>query len=172
MSSDKKIPQPPQPPDVERKLQFYPWQIAGIFLIALVPILALFNVFGETFETTSAASAELEVSVSYPSRYTYRMTNPVQISIHNISSQAIPTVTVRIDRSYLESFSNITFTPSAKTITGDAYEVELTDLKAGETQRVVAEIQAEKYGSHKAFITAVPEGAGPVEVSITTVVFP
>jgi hypothetical protein len=172
VGSDKEIPQPPQPPDVERELQFYPWQIAGIVLIALVPILALFNVFGEAFETTSAASAELEINVLYPARYTYSMINSVEVSVHNLSAQSIPTVTVRIDRSYLDSFSHVNITPGPKTITEDAYEVELTDLTAGEVRRVVAEIQGDKYGMHEAFITAVPEGAGPVEVSITTIVFP
>lgn len=172
MGSEKNIPRPPEPPDVDRKLQFYPWQLAGIMLIALVPILALFNVFGEAVETTGATGTSLEVSVMYPARYRYKMIDPVQISVHNISSQSIPTVTVRIDRSYLDSFSNVTLTPSAKTITEDAYEVELTDLKAGETRRVVAEIQAEKYGSHEAVIATVPEGAEPVEVSIETFVFP
>ena len=172
MGSDKKIPQPPESPDLERKLQFYPWQIAGVILIALVPILALFNVFGEALETTSAAGPDLEVSILYPARYRYKMIDPVQISVHNISAQAIPTVTVRIDRAYLDSFSNVTLTPSAKTITGEAYEVELTDLKAGETQQVVAEIQAEEYGWHEAVIATVPEGAEPVEVSIATFVFP
>ncbi len=172
MGPDKKIPQPPEPPDLDRKLQFYPWQIAGVFLIALVPILALFNVFGEATDTTRAAGTSLEVSVMYPARYRYKMIDPIQISVHNISSQSIPTVTVRIDRSYLDSFSNVTLTPSAKTITEDAYEVELTDLKADETKRVVAEIQAEEYGSHAGLIAAVPEGAEPVEVSIETFVFP
>lgn len=47
-NSSPEVPQPPEVPDIKRRIQLHPWQWIGIPLFLLIPILALFGVFGET----------------------------------------------------------------------------------------------------------------------------
>ena len=49
----------------------------------LVPVLALFGMFGETVDSMSAANAQLEMRVEYPTRFRYKMIDSITVSLHN-----------------------------------------------------------------------------------------
>ena len=172
MSSPNEVPQPPQPPRFERRLNFRPLQIVGIVYLLILPVLAVLGVFGESFDSVDASGAALEMTVDYPSRFRYKMLNTITVEVHNVSGETLDTVTVSFDASYIDQFSTVTFTPSVETVTGNEYQVELTDIGPDETQVVTVEIQAERYWRHSGTITASPGSGEPVEVEISTTVFP
>ena len=166
------VSQPPQPPQVARKLRFHVLQLVGMPLMMLIPVLALFGVFGETVHEVTESSQELEMHVRFPARFRYKMIDSVTVSLRNTSDQPIKTVHIAFDRAYVESFSTVTFTPSVEQITETVYIVELTDLQPGQVQIASLSIQAEKYGNHQGAITATQDGDPGLQAHITTLTFP
>lgn|SRR5688572_29232234 len=164
--------EPPQPPPIERKLKLYLTQIIGIPLLILVPVLALLGMFGETEDKVTTSNPQLEMQVDYPTRFRYKMLDSVIVSLSNTSAQPISAVEVGFERSYVEGFSTVTFTPAAHEITDSAYFVEVADLQPGETRIISVDIQAEKYGRHQGAITATAENAEALRVLIETFTFP
>ncbi|HSL43670.1 MAG TPA: hypothetical protein VK897_09580 [Anaerolineales bacterium] len=164
--------QPPQPPSIEPKIRFYPHQLIGIPLMMLIPILALFGVFGQTVSSVDASNPQLQMHVEYPTRFRYKLIDSITVSLFNASNQVIPTVNVHFDRPYIERFSTVTFSPSIKTITENAYIVEVTDLQPHETRAISVTVQAEKYGKHGGTIWAAPEGSEGLRVQVDTITFP
>ncbi len=165
----------PQAPEIKEKWIFKNVQKFGVPLLMLIPLLALFGLFGESFETVRADGEALSVEVRYPTRLRYKMTNPLTVSVENISSQTVPTVTVKVSEDYISAFTAVTFRPSVAVITPDAYYVQLSNLQAGETRRVVVDLQAERYWSHEGSIgVAAGSLAAPsdIELDVGTFVFP
>ncbi|HEX2167380.1 MAG TPA: hypothetical protein VHG09_09145, partial [Longimicrobiales bacterium] len=56
------LPDPPGPPEIERKLSMYRFQLIGLPFLLAIPLLALFGVFGESRSDLRAESGSLEVS--------------------------------------------------------------------------------------------------------------
>lgn len=172
MSEEEQIQKPPEPPEIKRKFQFYLIQWIGVPLLMVIPILALFGVFGESFQKANASNAEFDMTVEYPSRFRYKMTNPVEVSLTNKSSRPIQNLTVDFEHSYISKFSEVQFTPQPKEVTGDSYKIELTEIMPGETRRVSASLQGEHYGSHQGFVRAKSESGSGSEVQMETFIFP
>ena len=163
--------QPPQPPQVPRRFKQYLFQWIGVPIFVLVALLAVFGVFGETVATAEESSAALELEVEYPSRFRYRTDNLITVSVTNRTDQALDSISVRFDQSYVSNFANVTFQPSVETIADNTYVVALTDVAPGETRSVVVEVQAESYWRHEGTISA-SAGEDSVSVSVATFVFP
>jgi hypothetical protein len=138
----------------------------------LIPILALFGIFGETVHQVTASSPNLEMHIKFPARFRYKMIDSITVLLHNTSGQPLTSVVVTFDRGYIQGFSTVTFTPSVKHVTEDVYLLELSDLQPGETRVISVSIQAEHYGSHRGTITAKPENGDAIQTSIYTLTFP
>lgn len=163
---------PPQPPPISRKFEIRLYQMIGLPLIMLVPILALLGIFGETVDSTVISSPQLEMRVEYPTRFRYKMLDSITVTLRNVSGQPISALDVRFARAYIRGFSTVTFTPPVKSITEEDYILELNDLQPEETRIITVSIQAEKYGTHKGTIRVTPESAESVQVSLGTFIFP
>lgn len=143
-------------------------QAAGLAVLVLIPILALFGLFGESWETTAAESAELEMWVRYPDRFRYKMINSLRIRIRNISGGKLDTVAVSFDPDYIRPFSNVAFTPSA----ARPYTVNLVGIRPGEIRFVHVHMQGEHYGRHSGWIKATAGGADTARAEVSTFIFP
>ena len=170
--SDQQLKVPPPPPEIRRRITFYPVQLIGVSLLALIPILALLGVFGETFTDTSAGSSSFQLDVHYPERYRYKMLNSLVVTIHNTSSQPFDEVLVSFDSDYIDKFSTVVFTPSVEKITSEVHLIRLEDFEPGAVQIVNVELQGERYGLHSGFIRVEAENAEPAEVTVSTLIFP
>ena len=99
MSKQQATPQPPQPPEIRRRIAFHRTQLIGVPLLAIIPVLALFGVFGTTTGEARAESAELQMQVRYPTRFRYKVINSLTVevrmsdSLTSSSSGGSPTVT-------------------------------------------------------------------------------
>ena len=171
MSDASSIPQPPQPPEFERRLQFHPLQLVGVPLLALLPILAAFGTFGTLRGEAGAETAVLELHVSYPTRFRYKTVEPLEVEVRNLSSEALPTVVVRLETDYLSAFSDVQITPSPSLVTEEVYEVALSEVQPGETRLVSLELQAQNYWRHRGTIS-VTAGSDAAEVEVASFVIP
>lgn len=166
------LEQPATPPDIRRRLQFHRLQLFGMPFVLLIPVLALSGLFGEGSRTVSASNDVLEIRIEHPVRMRYKMIHTVDISLRNISPDSLPVVSVRFDRSYVDGFSTMQFSPEVKSIDDSIYIVEVADLAPNETRVVSVELQAETYWRWSGDITVLPDGAGSVGLHVHTFIFP
>jgi hypothetical protein len=168
----KESGQPPQPPEVERRLQFHREQLIGVPIIMLLPVLALLGLFGPTFGTESASGSQIEMQVEHPTRVRYKTIIPLEITVRNVSAQDMPTVTVSISADYIANFTEAQFVPEADEITEEAYKIELSNVGAGESRQVNVGLRPDLIGNHTGEIVAEPEGGEATRASIGTFILP
>lgn len=154
-----------------RRLQFPRLQLAGVALLLVVPILALLGVFGPSSHTVAETMPGLEIQVQYPTRFRYKTLSTLDVSLKNTSNRPLSPVTVAFDRVYISRFSQVQFTPSAKSVTATDYRVQL-DIPPGEVRRVSVSLQADRYGLHHGNISALAYGGPGILISVSTFVFP
>ena len=130
-------------------------------------MLALFGVFGSPHAAAHAASASVDVRVSYPARIRYRQLQPLNVSVRNLSSRVLDTITVSFDTAYISRFASVKLDPFP---TG-AYTVALTGVKPAESRLVAVELWGQDYGRHRGRVVA-RNGADSAIASFTTTVFP
>ena len=133
----------------------------------VIPIAALFGLFGERTALARAKSAGLDVVVSYPERFRYRQLQPLRLTVRNLSAQPIDTLTVSFDTSYISRFSSVRFDPPVR----KTYAVELTDVKPMESRFVAVELWGQDYGIHRGIIV-VRGGTDSAVVHVRSFVFP
>jgi hypothetical protein len=167
MSPDPPLHEPTQPPHTRSRFAFTRKQRLGLPLLAAIPLLTLFGVFGERRETARAVSPSVEMSVHYPSRFRYRQVESLDVSVRNVSGRALDTVRVSLDTGYITRFSSVRIEPAPRV----AFVVTLTDLAPAETRLVTAELWGERYGSHDGRIVATTHADSALAV-IRTIVFP
>src|SRR5256714_11623976 len=99
----------PQAPSIPPKLQLSRKQWIGFPILLAIPIVALFGFLGEKAAFAHAKSASLDVGVSYPKRFHYRQLQSLHLSVQNISTQPLDTITVSFDTAYIARFSSVRF---------------------------------------------------------------
>ncbi|MFN8446334.1 MAG: hypothetical protein U0175_36420 [Caldilineaceae bacterium] len=166
------VSQPPAPPPFPRQIQLRPVQWIGIPVLLLIPFLALFGVFGESFETLQANNKTLSVEVTYPNRFRYQMYDSMEVTVHNLSPQPISTVEVLFAKDYIDQFDNVDFTPRVGAVEDGYYVVELHDLAAQQTQAVNVDLQADKAWRHAGEIMISIVGSKSINLNLVTWVFP
>jgi hypothetical protein len=167
MSPDSLLHEPTQPPQTRPRFTLTRKQRLGLPLLAAVPLLTLFGVFGERRETTRAVSPSVEMTVHYPSRFRYRQAQSLEVSVRNVSGRALDTVRVSLDTGYITRFSSVRIEPAPRV----AFVVTLTDLAPAEARLITAELWGEQYGSHHGRIVAATH-ADSAQAVIRTIVFP
>lgn len=160
------------PPPVEKHVRLWWHQWIGIPLLLLIPVLALFGVFGESLREVTASSEKIELTVIYPARFRYRQTQPLEILVRNKSPEAILDLIIELDPDYARHFSQVSFIPEAN----DAFKIRLLDLKPGEQRLIVGELEADNYGWHRGSVSAALPTPFPgvivTRVKLNTIVFP
>ena len=165
-------PEPPQPPNVERKIAFHRVELIGMSLIALIPLLALLNVFGLALEKVEAADQQLALRVEHIARGRQLQLAEFAISVENHGDAVLPLVTVSVARDYIEQFTQVMFTPDVAAITDQAYEIELEDVQPGETRFITVDLRPTAGGQHTGTVSAAADGGASVSVTFNTLVFP
>lgn len=157
----------PQPPSIPPKLRLTRKQWIGFPILLAIPIAALFGLFGERTALAHVKSTSLDVAVSYPERFRYRQVQPLHVSVRNLSTQSLDTVTVSFDTAYISRFAGVRFEPPAK----KAFAVELRDVKPMESRFIAVELWGQTYGMHRGAIVT-RAGTDSAVLRIRTFVFP
>lgn len=166
MSTEDRLADPPEPPEVERRVRLLPMQWVGIPLLLVPVLLAAFGVFGESWDTATASSATISVDVRWPTRFRYKQLNEVHVWVENRTGGVLDTVTVALDTAYASRFSTVTAIPDFD----DAYSLSLVALRPGERRLAVIELQAERYGRHEGRLDVV--AGDTARLRLHTIVFP
>jgi hypothetical protein len=143
------LKEPKQPPEVPRRLRLHLHQMIGLSLIALIPILAIFRVFGDGIEFTKASTPSLLTEVEYPSKFKFKQSKVLRVKVTNASANTLDTTTVSIDTAYLSRFRDVSVIPEPT----ESYVVEFLQLKPGEKREVLAEIEGKDYGEQRGIVT-------------------
>ncbi len=168
MARDEDVEQPPPAPEIDRRFRLHGVQWVGIPILLLIPVLALFGVFGERWQSVSGETTELSVALDYPSSYRYHIINSLRMEVTNRTEALLDTVTIDLDTSYIEHFSNVSGVPPLD----HAYALKLLALEPGETRRVRVELRGERYGRHEGVIRVTGTGADTVRLPVSTFIFP
>lgn len=164
---DDRLTDPPRAPRIPRRISLYTYQWIGMAVLAALPVLALFGVFGERWRSTHVASGAIEASVTWPTAFRYLMVNAIDVQVRNRSGTAIDTLTIALDTAYANRFSAVTAIPTFSA----AYEVGLSAIAPGETRHVRIEIRGEEYWSHSGSLT-IATRSDTLIVPLTTMIFP
>jgi hypothetical protein len=158
---------PPKAPTIDPKIELSWKQRIGFPMLLVVPLLALFGMFGETQTRYHTSTASLGVAVAYPTRFRYRQVQSLHVTVRNLSSNVADTIRVSFDTAYISRFSSVRFEPPAKS----AYIVELTSVQPSESRWVSVELWGQDYGVHRGTIV-VRSGGDSALVHLRTLVFP
>lgn len=133
---------PPEPPDIERRLSFHPLQLFGVPLLMLIPILALLGVFGDGHSEAQIAGQRVELRVVYPERMRYKAVRIIGVSVRNTSAEPISGARLVLNREYFSHFTRVAFTPAQDAVDAGAFYFDLPDLLPGDAALVEVEIEA------------------------------
>ena len=158
--------EPPEPPEIRRRLHISPGQGIGIAIIAAIPVLALAGAFGHTTRA-AADSGALSLRVEYPRRTRHEVPERIHVLVMNRSRAMLDTVRVSFDPDYLAHAEGVSFVPEAD----DAFVVALAGLAPGETRRVLLHAGGRQAGRHDGDLV-VAAGGDTARVRLSTIVFP
>lgn len=155
-----------QSPELPKRLRVWRYQAFTTPVLFLIPILALFHVFGEKIETVEVEAAAVSVTAEFPRILRHGLSSAVELEVKNTSSSA-QDLTVKFDSHYLRNFSDLQFMPA----TDQKLQVQLEGLQPGETRSVVLEFKGSKYGEHKGDIQITAQQTLPT-IHLKTFTFP
>lgn len=170
--SEQPYPTPPEPPEVQRKLNLSAGQIAAIVLLLIFPVLSVAGVFGESFGEADATSADVHLSAVYPSRLRFMLNSDMQVTVENTGQQTLDGLTVHFEADYIDQFSAISFMPPVSAATDDAYIVPLPDLAPGESGVVTVQVQGSHYGQHEGRVWVSRGEQTAAELRVSSIVYP
>jgi hypothetical protein len=164
----KEIPNdPPQPPDTARRISLYRYQWVGMPLLALLPALAAAGLLGESSSTQHARSQSLDVTIDYPSRLRYNLTQRIAVRVENRGTLAIDTVHLVFDVPYMDAFANVNAVPSFT----EAYEIPIVAVAPGEIRVAHIDVTGQKYWRQSGSLQ-VNAGSDRMRIPLSTVIFP
>lgn len=163
---------PPQAPAFRPHICLDQAEKIGIPLLLLLPVLGLCGVFDEQVASVTAPSRDFTLQVTYPSRTRHHLDTAVEIEVHNTTGRALPRVTLAVDRHYLAAFDQLRFLPEPTRQEADAFEIDFSNLQAGEIRRLKIELRPDRPWLHRARISAhTPDGAR-AEARLSSLIFP
>lgn len=138
-------PELPSPPKIDRRIQFHPPMIAGLVMVGVLPVLAIFGLFGIGRLDAEAAGELVSFRVEYPRIQRLKVRQPLRVLVTNDSDATLPTVEVLVSSSYVLSFADVAFTPGPTAVLDDDYVFEVSNLAPGATAVIAGEMQAQEY---------------------------
>lgn len=148
-----------------------------MLLVAILPVLSMFGLFGLDTATVSTSSEFVELTVEYSPTNRFKVRRPVRVELTNVGQTALASVQVGFSAPYLFAFSDVALNPGPVHIDGDSYYFEMSDIAPGETRRIATEMQAQRYWLHRGGVSwSVVDGAGATVdsggVEFATMVWP
>lgn len=172
MAQGEAARQPPDAPEIERRVLLTRLQAVGLPVLALIPILALAGVFGLERNQRASQGGVLELEVKYPGRARFRSSGSLAIEVRNRLDRPVEGVTVLVDRSYVEAFEQVTFSPSSDELTETNYAIAIGRLEKGATRAVTADLRPRKYWLHRGIVAVSAAGVDTIDIDFSTFVFP
>jgi hypothetical protein len=159
---------PPPAPEMPRRTRLYPFQRVGLPLLALIPVLALLEVFGEARRQTHAATSTFAVEVDHPTRLRTGQESSIEVVVRNLSPDTLDTVRVIFDQPFLHRFSNLSMMPSPDS----RGAVEVPGIEPAGVRRLLVELEAARVGRGDGILSVATGAGDSVAIWIETFVLP
>jgi hypothetical protein len=159
---------PPDVPDVERRVRFYPRQVMGLIILALVPVLAMLGLADEDRTEHVAASSMLHVTVEYPTRMRVTRHGVLRIEATNRSGGHLAPVRVLLPAGYRSGFADRDLT---RTATPDG-EIALPPLGPGEAGTAQVDLLAHRAGRYHGPLRVIPLDGDTLTIPLRTFILP
>lgn len=157
-----------QTPQVKSRIRLWPYQWPGVIILLLIPILALFGIFGVTTKTVTETNNGIKAFIEYPTKLRHGQNHSIRVELTNMSNRALSDLVAKFNPDYIHRFSNVSFVPEPR----QAYQVEVGGLAAGESRTVLVEFTADRYGYHNGQVTVSSGGTELLTSNVKTLVFP
>lgn len=158
---------PPTPPKLRPAVSLTLRQWIGIPILLVIPILAMFGVFGAHTRTEQVRAGRLAVAIMYPDRVRYRQTLGAQLAVQNTGTDPIDTIIVQYDTTYLNAFLISGAVPGL----GSSYAAPIISVQPGETRVTTLVLAGDRRGRARGSVR-VSAGADTVRIPLSTFVFP
>jgi hypothetical protein len=152
---------------MRRRFVSSPGQLAGLALLALLPIIALTGRLGDSTARERAVLGELLLDLSYPSTMRYGNIGAVELHLHNAGERVLARISVEADTSYVTRFSRLRAVPPVER----QHAIPVPPLEPGASGVVALELEAHRYGRHRGELRLIA-GADTVLLRLSTFVFP
>ncbi|MDR7152244.1 hypothetical protein J2W49_004220 [Hydrogenophaga palleronii] len=149
-SRPSRSPEPDGPPVFRRAVRVGWLEAIGVPVLALLPVLALFDQLGPSTARATATSetgpGRVELSVEHPRTVRHRGQTELVVGVHNAGTQVLEGLRIGIDETYLGRFARVDMLPSAQSDASGHVEVALPPLRAGERTTVRMRLEAGSWG--------------------------
>jgi hypothetical protein len=92
MNAGPKLPSPPEPPPIRRRILIYRHQWLALFALVAILVAALAGIFGQRSETLDAAAAGIEAQLLLPRVFRYRQLAQLRLTVTNRSHSSIDSI--------------------------------------------------------------------------------
>lgn len=157
-----------QTPKITTKIRLWRYQWFGVSFLFIIPILALFGVFGTSSKKITRFEGGVEAIVTYPTTVRYGQSNTLQIELINRSGDQIDGLTTRFNANYINRFSEVSFVPEIQ----KSYEVDVRNLSPGKSRFILVQLKAKDYGRHNGEVVISKAGLNLFRINLNTMVFP
>jgi hypothetical protein len=167
-ASEAPGPFPPDVPDIERRVRFYPRQLVGLVILATIPVLAMLGLLDAGQHQVAGTTPALEVEVEYPARMRVSGHEVLRIVATNRTGSPLEGVRVLLPDSYMAAFA-------AREVVQEAtpdYVVTFPPIEPGRSRTVQVALLAERFGRHEGPIRVVPAAGDTLILALRTLILP
>lgn len=167
-ASEAPGPFPPDVPDIERRVRFYPRQLVGIVILATMPVLAMFGLLSARQYQVTGATPALEVEAEYPARMRVSGHEVLRIAVTNRAGSPLEGVRVLLPDSYLSAFA-------AREVVQEAtpdHVATFPPIPPGQTRTVQVALLAERFGRHQGSMRVVSAAGDTLTLTLRTFILP
>ncbi len=132
-----------QSPKLPPHIKTWRFQLIGLPLLILIPLLAMMGIFGKELETITVKGGGLVSSIEYPTKMRYGQEVFMRLELKNTTGETIKNVSVNFDENYIKRFDGVEFTPNIE----ENYITETGDIPAGETRLIDVKLKAGEIGN-------------------------
>lgn len=161
---------PPVPPEVPRRLYLRAGRIAGLVLLALLPLAALTGLTDMQGELARSAQG-MDVTLSWPAVNRLYRPGLLELSVTGTGPDSLQDVTVALPLDWLNRFGDLSPVPAAEGVEDGQLLVSLGEVPAGETRSLRLELRGTS-GSFSRTELTVHHSAGEEQFSISSLVLP
>ena len=161
---------PPPPPEIKRKLEFWPLQKIGVLILAVIPILAFLGLFDSQYKSKSLQLPNLTLTLSYPQRLRFSEDGVLNIHLTN-SASAPQSVTLTMNDKYVETMGELHARPMLA-MPGPEFTIYDGIVAANETLNIQLNYKAAAYGKIRGGLKLQQPETTNQTLQFTTFIYP
>lgn len=165
-------PQMEKPPEFTRRVVLNGRQLAGVLLLLLLPVLAVFQLLGDARRSYETTNQGLALHVEAPVSARHGNMVRLRIKVAGVARMGGQVATIAITQGYLNRFSGVRARPEIAHVTEDDGVILQELPRAGSAAEAVVEMTPEDHGWAHGAVRVSLEAGVTVELKFKTFIFP